>query len=48
LLLLVALQLQVRVVKEPYLLASHGEAHRRCAAGTGRFVPALGLLRPAS
>jgi protein-S-isoprenylcysteine O-methyltransferase Ste14 len=48
LLLLVALQLQVRVVEEPYLLATHGEAYRTYAASTGRFVPALGLLRPAS
>lgn len=40
LLLLVALQLQVRVVEEPYLLAIHGEVYRSYAARTGRFVPA--------
>ena len=42
LLLLIALQLQVRVVEEPYLLATHGEAYRSYAARTGRFVPAVG------
>ncbi len=42
LLLLVAVQLQVRVVEEPYLLATHGEVYRSYAARTGRFVPAVG------
>ena len=42
LLLLVALQLQVRVVEEPYLLATHGEVYRSYAARTGRFVPGVG------
>ncbi len=45
-LLLVALQLQVRVVEEPYLLRTHGEDYARYAAATGRFVPYLGRLRP--
>jgi protein-S-isoprenylcysteine O-methyltransferase Ste14 len=40
--LVVALQLQVRVVEEPYLLATHGEQYRRYAATTGRFLPGLG------
>lgn len=40
--LLVALEVQVRVVEEPYLKAVHGEAYERHAARTGRFVPGLG------
>ena len=46
LLLLIALQLQVRVVEEPYLLATHGEVYRSYAARTGRFVPAVGRSVP--
>lgn len=42
--LLVALQLQVRVVEEPYLLRTHGSAYARYASQTGRFVPGLGRL----
>ena len=44
LLLLVALQLQVRVVEEPYLLRTHGDAYAAYAARTGRFVPGTGRL----
>lgn len=40
-----ALELQVRLVEEPYLCATHGDAYRRYAARTGRFVPGLGRLR---
>jgi protein-S-isoprenylcysteine O-methyltransferase Ste14 len=43
--LIVALQLQVRVVEEPYLLRAHGEAYRAYAARVGRFVPGVGRLR---
>jgi cobalt-zinc-cadmium efflux system protein len=43
-----ALQLQVRAVEEPYLLAVHGAAYRRYAARVGRFVPLLGRLAPPS
>lgn len=39
-----ALQLQVRRVEEPYLLATHGTAYRHYAARTGRFVPGFGRL----
>lgn len=42
--LVVAVQLQVRAVEEPYLLRLHGAAYRRYAATTGRFLPALGRL----
>lgn len=43
--LVIALQLQVRLVEEPYLLASHGAAYRDYAMRAGRFLPALGRLR---
>ncbi|HEV7771512.1 MAG TPA: isoprenylcysteine carboxylmethyltransferase family protein [Solirubrobacterales bacterium] len=42
--LAVALELQVRVVEEPYLLQVHGDAYARYAAGVGRFVPGVGRL----
>lgn len=40
-----ALQIQVRLVEEPYLRRTHGAAYARYAARTGRFVPGLGRLR---
>ena len=40
--LLVALEIQVRAVEEPYLLRTHGDAYRRYAASTGRFLPGIG------
>ena len=43
--LLVALELQVRVVEEPYLLAMHGQAYRDYATRAGRFCPGVGCLR---
>ena len=46
--LLVALELQVRVVEEPYLLRTHGAEYRRYAERVGRFVPGVGRLRPLS
>jgi protein-S-isoprenylcysteine O-methyltransferase Ste14 len=42
--LLVAVELQVRLVEEPYLLETHGETYRAYAARVGRFVPGLGRL----
>ena len=42
--LLVALELQVRLVEEPYLLQVHGSAYAGYAAQVGRFVPGLGLI----
>jgi len=42
--LLIALELQVRLVEEPYLLRTHGESYRRYAAATGRFLPGIGRL----
>ena len=40
--LLVALELQVRVVEEPYLLRAHGARYAAYAARVGRFVPGVG------
>lgn len=40
--LLVALELQVRVVEEPYLGQVHGDAYAAYAARVGRFVPGVG------
>lgn len=42
--LLIALELQVRVVEEPYLLQVHGSAYATYAAKVGRFVPGMGRL----
>jgi protein-S-isoprenylcysteine O-methyltransferase Ste14 len=42
--LFTALELQVRLVEEPYLLEVHGAAYARYAARVGRFIPAVGLL----
>jgi protein-S-isoprenylcysteine O-methyltransferase Ste14 len=39
------LEIQVRLVEEPYLLRLHGDAYRDYAARTGRFVPGFGKLR---
>lgn len=43
--LVVALELQVRVVEEPYLLRAHGSDYAGYAARVGRFVPGVGRLR---
>ena len=45
--LVVALEVQVRGVEEPYLRSVHGDAYRRYEATVGRFVPGLGR-RPQS
>ena len=42
--LVVALQLQVRGVEEPYLLETHGQPYADYAAKTGRFLPYVGRL----
>jgi hypothetical protein len=36
-------QLQVRLVEEPYLAQVHGDAYRRYAKRTGRFLPRLSV-----
>jgi len=43
--LAIALELQVRLVEEPYLIAQHGEAYLGWARRVGRFVPGVGRLR---
>lgn len=42
--LLLALEVQVRLVEEPYLKRTHGEAYNQYAAKAGRFVPLIGRL----
>lgn len=41
-LLWAAVELQVRFVEEPYLVATHGTAYRQYASRVGRFLPAVG------
>jgi protein-S-isoprenylcysteine O-methyltransferase Ste14 len=45
-LLIVALELQTRVIEEPYLLRVHGKQYAAYAARAGRFLPGIGCLRP--
>src|SRR4029077_4732083 len=40
--LLIALELQVRWVEEPYLTRAHGTSYRDYASRIGRFVPGWG------
>lgn len=42
--LFVGLELQVRLVEEPYLLQSHGEKYASYAAQVGRFIPGVGMI----
>ena len=44
-LLVATIELQVRVVEEPYLSTVHGAAYRDYLARVGRFVPRVGLRR---
>ncbi|MFH8257590.1 methyltransferase family protein [Streptomyces roseolus] len=45
--LVLAIELQVRVVEEPYLSRVHGPAYSRYTAKAGRFVPGIGRRSPA-
>ena len=36
------IELQVRVVEEPYLRRTHGQAYRDYCVAVGRFVPVVG------
>jgi protein-S-isoprenylcysteine O-methyltransferase Ste14 len=38
----IGLELQVRVVEEPYLIRTHGDQFRSYASRVGRFVPGVG------
>ncbi|GAA4756230.1 isoprenylcysteine carboxylmethyltransferase family protein [Modestobacter marinus] len=40
--LLLAVELQVRLIEEPHLLHLHGDAYRHFAAHTGRLFPRIG------
>lgn len=42
--LIAALELQVRLVEEPYLKSAHGHDYGSYAASVGRFVPGVGRL----
>lgn len=43
--LIAAMEMQTRLVEEPYLLRVHGRAYGEYAARVGRFFPLLGRLR---
>jgi protein-S-isoprenylcysteine O-methyltransferase Ste14 len=43
-LLVIAVELQVRLVEEPYLRRVHGRSYAAYAARAGRFLPGLGRL----
>jgi protein-S-isoprenylcysteine O-methyltransferase Ste14 len=43
-LLVVALEMHVRLVEEPYLASAHGKQYALYAAGVGRFFPRVGRL----
>jgi protein-S-isoprenylcysteine O-methyltransferase Ste14 len=42
--LVVGMQIQVRLVEEPYLLRTHGDGYASWAARTRRFLPGVGRL----
>ena len=44
---LAAVEVQVRMVEEPYLARTHGDAYRAYTSRTGRLVPGLGRIRNA-
>ncbi|WP_083840165.1 methyltransferase family protein [Saccharomonospora xinjiangensis] len=44
-LLMTAVEIQVRAVEEPYLPHAHGSAYRDYAARVGRFLPGIGCGR---
>lgn len=43
---LIAVEVQVRMVEEPYLRRTHGDDYERYAARTGRLIPGVGRLSP--
>ncbi|MEE6289314.1 isoprenylcysteine carboxylmethyltransferase family protein [Georgenia sp. MJ173] len=42
--LLLAVEIQVRLVEEPYLIRTHGHAYASYSGRVGRFLPGLGQL----
>jgi protein-S-isoprenylcysteine O-methyltransferase Ste14 len=47
-LLVVSLEAQTRIVEEPYLVRTHGDAYTGYTGRVGRFVPGFGRLKPGS
>lgn len=47
-LLVATIELQVRVVEEPHLSATHGQAYGDYSARVGRFVPGVGRMMPSA
>jgi protein-S-isoprenylcysteine O-methyltransferase Ste14 len=45
LLLVATIELQVRIVEEPYLLTVHGDDYRSYRTNVGRFMPGVGVSR---
>jgi len=45
LLLVATIELQVRIVEEPYLLTVHGDDYRSYLTSVGRFMPSVGVSR---
>ena len=43
--LVLALEIQVRLVEEPYLRKVHGQGYDSYAARTGRFMPGVGRMQ---
>lgn len=43
--LIAALEMQTRLIEEPYLLEAHGNTYAEYARRTGRFFPLVGRLR---
>jgi len=43
--LIAALEVQVRLVEEPYLLTAQGDSYRTYAHHVGRFAPGIGRIR---
>ena len=43
--LVAAVEIQVRLVEEPYLMRTHGARYAGYASKVGRFLPGLGLLK---
>ena len=42
--LIAALEIQVRLVEEPYLIDTHGDTYRNYARQVGRFAPGIGHI----
>lgn len=43
--LFATIELQVRLVEEPYLVRVHGDSYRGYTRAVGRFIPAVGRIR---